>query len=153
MPEESATVGPVYVSGAAMLSRQFMFDDWGMMLPNEIVEMAGRVATATPIPVITDADQAGETPLNTYRMVKDHRTGFEIGNTDRVLDGDLDGFIRAALASDKRGRPPVHGARGAGREFPDHDVARFPFDQPPQHAKNAWRRPPALSESGRQSHH
>ncbi len=61
----------VYVSGAAMLSRQFMFDDWGMMLPNEIVEIAGRVATATPIPVITDADQAGETPLNTYRMVKD----------------------------------------------------------------------------------
>ena len=39
--------------------------------------------------------------LAPYRMVKDHRTGFEIGNTDRVLDGDLDGFIRAALASER----------------------------------------------------
>ncbi len=35
--------------------------------------------------------------LAPYRMVKDHRTGFEIGAADRVLDGDLDGFIRAAL--------------------------------------------------------
>jgi peptide chain release factor 2 len=37
--------------------------------------------------------------LAPYRMVKDHRTGFEVGDADRVLDGDLDGFIRAALAS------------------------------------------------------
>jgi peptide chain release factor 2 len=32
-------------------------------------------------------------------MVKDHRTGVEVGDADRVLDGDLDGFIRASLAS------------------------------------------------------
>jgi peptide chain release factor 2 len=30
-------------------------------------------------------------------MVKDHRTNFEVGNTQGVLDGDLDGFIRAEL--------------------------------------------------------
>jgi peptide chain release factor 2 len=35
--------------------------------------------------------------LAPYRMVKDHRTNYEVGNADRVLDGDLDGFIRAAL--------------------------------------------------------
>ncbi len=35
--------------------------------------------------------------LAPYRMVKDHRTGFEVGATDRVLDGDLDSFIRSAL--------------------------------------------------------
>jgi peptide chain release factor 2 len=35
--------------------------------------------------------------LAPYRMVKDHRTNYEMGNADRVLDGDLDGFIRAAL--------------------------------------------------------
>jgi peptide chain release factor 2 len=37
--------------------------------------------------------------LAPYRMVKDHRTGHEVGNADRVLDGDLDGFIRRALAT------------------------------------------------------
>jgi peptide chain release factor 2 len=37
--------------------------------------------------------------LHPYRMVKDHRTGFEVGNTDAVLDGDLDDFIEAYLLS------------------------------------------------------
>jgi peptide chain release factor 2 len=37
--------------------------------------------------------------LHPYRMVKDHRTGFEVGNTDAVLDGDLDRFIEAYLLS------------------------------------------------------
>jgi peptide chain release factor 2 len=35
--------------------------------------------------------------LAPYRLVKDHRTGHEMGDADRVLDGGLDGFIRAAL--------------------------------------------------------
>ncbi|ANM28954.1 peptide chain release factor 2 [Acidobacteria bacterium Mor1] len=35
--------------------------------------------------------------LAPYRMVKDHRTAHEVGDADRVLDGDLQGFIRAAL--------------------------------------------------------
>jgi len=35
--------------------------------------------------------------LHPYRMAKDHRTGLEIGNVDRVLDGDLDEFIEAFL--------------------------------------------------------
>ena len=37
--------------------------------------------------------------LHPYRMVKDHRTGYEVGNADAVLDGDLDGFIEAYLLS------------------------------------------------------
>jgi len=32
-----------------------------------------------------------------YKMVKDHRTNFEVGNVDSVMDGDLDGFIEAFL--------------------------------------------------------
>ena len=32
-----------------------------------------------------------------YTLVKDHRTGFEMGNINAVMDGDLDGFINAYL--------------------------------------------------------
>jgi len=32
-----------------------------------------------------------------YQMVKDHRTNFEVGNTDPVMDGEIDGFINAFL--------------------------------------------------------
>jgi peptide chain release factor 2 len=35
--------------------------------------------------------------LHPYRMVKDHRTGVEVGNADAVLDGDIDQFIQAYL--------------------------------------------------------
>src|SRR5246127_1972529 len=35
--------------------------------------------------------------LHPYSMVKDHRTGHEVGDASRVLDGDLDGFVRAYL--------------------------------------------------------
>jgi peptide chain release factor 2 len=35
--------------------------------------------------------------LHPYTLVKDHRTGFEMGDVQRVLDGDLDGFVRAYL--------------------------------------------------------
>ena len=35
--------------------------------------------------------------LQPYRMVKDHRTKEEVGDVDRVLDGDLQPFIRAYL--------------------------------------------------------
>jgi peptide chain release factor 2 len=35
--------------------------------------------------------------MHPYAMVKDHRTGYEMGDVSRVLDGDLDGFVRAYL--------------------------------------------------------
>jgi peptide chain release factor 2 len=35
--------------------------------------------------------------LHPYTMVKDHRTSHEVGNAQGVLDGDLDGFVRAEL--------------------------------------------------------
>jgi peptide chain release factor 2 len=36
-----------------------------------------------------------------YQLVKDHRTGYEVKDVERVLDGDLDGFIYAYLLSQK----------------------------------------------------
>jgi peptide chain release factor 2 len=35
--------------------------------------------------------------LHPYTMVKDHRTDYEMGDANRVLDGDLDGFVRSYL--------------------------------------------------------
>ncbi|PYR60433.1 MAG: peptide chain release factor 2, partial [Acidobacteria bacterium] len=35
--------------------------------------------------------------LHPYQMVKDHRTKEQVGDVNRVLDGDLDGFIKSYL--------------------------------------------------------
>ncbi len=42
--------------------------------------------------------------LHPYQLVKDHRTDFEAGNAQGVLDGDLDGFIRAYLNAKATGK-------------------------------------------------
>ena len=43
--------------------------------------------------------------LQPYRMVKDHRTKEEVGDVDRVLDGDLQPFIQAYLRMRRAGKP------------------------------------------------
>src|SRR3954471_12750888 len=40
--------------------------------------------------------------LHPYTMVKDHRTDFEVGNANGVLDGDLDGFVHAYLMANAK---------------------------------------------------
>ena len=42
--------------------------------------------------------------LHPYQLVKDHRTDHEVGNTQGVLDGDLDGFIRSYLLAKAAGQ-------------------------------------------------
>ena len=36
-----------------------------------------------------------------YKMIKDHRTDYEVGNVGPVMDGEIDGFIKAFLMSEK----------------------------------------------------
>lgn len=47
--------------------------------------------------------------LHPYTLVKDHRTGVEVGDVQRVLDGDLDPFIRAYLLADSTASPSSAG--------------------------------------------
>ena len=53
--------------------------------------------------------------LAPYRLIKDHRTKFSVGDVDRVLDGDLEGFIHAYLVWKRTGRTAADGAD----EIPD----------------------------------
>jgi peptide chain release factor 2 len=41
--------------------------------------------------------------LQPYQMVKDHRTKVEVGDVNRILDGDVDGFIKAYLMKKANG--------------------------------------------------
>ena len=43
--------------------------------------------------------------MQPYKMVKDHRTDFQSGNVDAVMDGDLDDFIEAYLKKGRRHEP------------------------------------------------
>jgi peptide chain release factor 2 len=40
--------------------------------------------------------------MHPYSLVKDHRTNYEVGDVQRVLDGDLDGLVRAYLLREKK---------------------------------------------------
>ena len=48
--------------------------------------------------------------LQPYRLIKDHRTKMEVGDVDRVLDGDIDPFIRAYLRM-RRGKSKTDTSR------------------------------------------
>jgi peptide chain release factor 2 len=48
--------------------------------------------------------------LQPYRLIKDHRTKTEVGDVDRVLDGDLQPFIRAYLRMRRDGSAPAANA-------------------------------------------
>ena len=52
--------------------------------------------------------------LHPYQMVKDHRTKEQVGDVDRVLDGDLDVFIKSYLMKRASGT--------LGQAAPDEDV-------------------------------
>ncbi|HXB62487.1 MAG TPA: hypothetical protein VNU94_06520, partial [Acidobacteriaceae bacterium] len=45
--------------------------------------------------------------MQPYRLIKDHRTKFSVGDVDRVLDGDLEPFIRGYLKMRREGGVPA----------------------------------------------
>jgi peptide chain release factor 2 len=56
--------------------------------------------------------------LHPYRMVKDHRTSTEVGDSDRVLDGDIDPFVEAFLRSQMEGAQAKAAAKVSDRDEP-----------------------------------
>jgi peptide chain release factor 2 len=52
-----------------------------------------------------------------YQMVKDHRTGYEVGQVAAVMDGDLDGFIEAYLKMRQLGKTALSYQQSGADEF------------------------------------
>ena len=52
-----------------------------------------------------------------YQMVKDHRTGYEVGQVAAVMDGDLDGFIEAYLKMKQLGKTALSYQQSGTDEF------------------------------------
>ena len=57
-------------------------------------------------PEISFGSQIRSYVLQPYQLIKDHRTKIEEGNVSRVLDGDIDEFIRGYLLWRRTGAPP-----------------------------------------------
>ena len=70
---EMAGFEAVYIGGHAMGVTHHAIPDHGLIYPSEMIDHARRICDVVEIPLICDADQGGETALNTYRTVQ----GFE----------------------------------------------------------------------------
>ncbi|MBI4636384.1 MAG: peptide chain release factor 2, partial [Candidatus Rokubacteria bacterium] len=57
----------------------------------ELAELAGEKKG------IAFGSQIRSYTFHPYQLIKDHRTGLEVGNVDAVMDGDLDALIKAHL--------------------------------------------------------
>jgi 2-methylisocitrate lyase-like PEP mutase family enzyme len=68
---EMAGFEAVYIGGHALGVMHLGIPDHGLIYPSEIAEQARRITDVAAIPLICDADQGGETALNTYRTVRD----------------------------------------------------------------------------------
>lgn len=72
----------------------------GRLVEREIEEKAKKMAKIKGDHISPEwGNQIRSYVLQPYRMVKDHRTNFETSDADGVLDGDVDDFMKAYLAS------------------------------------------------------
>ena len=67
---EQAGFEAAYMGGHATSMMHYAIPDCGIYTPTEMIEQAGRVAEAISIPLIVDADQAGETVADVHRSVR-----------------------------------------------------------------------------------
>ena len=70
--------------------------------------------------------------LHPYTMVKDHRTEHEVGDVQRVLDGDIDEFVRDYLNKTAASSAQLDGAAGATSSARPPRRARGPAGPPPR---------------------
>lgn len=81
---------------AMRILRSRLYDHYQELQAQERAKVAGEKSD------IAWGNQIRSYVFHPYRMVKDHRTEFETGNVDGVMNGDLDAFIEAFL---KQGAP------------------------------------------------
>ena len=67
---EQAGFDAAYMGGHATSMMHYAIPDCGIFTPTEMIDQAGRVADALTIPLIVDADQAGETVADVFRSVR-----------------------------------------------------------------------------------
>jgi 2-methylisocitrate lyase-like PEP mutase family enzyme len=114
---EQAGFEAAYMGGHATSMMHYAIPDCGIFTPTEMIDQAGRVADALTIPLIVDADQAGESVADVYRSVKSfERAGVagihiedEIPPKHSSWDGPLlpipDMQARIAVAAEARTDP------------------------------------------------
>src|SRR4029077_9678458 len=79
--------------------------------------------------------------LQPYTMVKDHRTGVEVGNVQGVLDGALDPFIEGYLRWSAREQNGNASNGTSNQDQPSARTPRYPPSDPRPGPKSARRRP------------
>jgi 2-methylisocitrate lyase-like PEP mutase family enzyme len=114
---EQAGFEVAYMGGHATGMMHYAVPDCGVLTPTEMIEQAARVAEAISIPLIVDADQAGESVADVYRSVRRYEgvgvAGIhiedEISPKHSSYDGPLlsidDMQARIAIAVDARQNP------------------------------------------------
>ena len=72
---EAAGFKAAYCGGHAMGGMHLGIPDHGLITVSEMIELSSRIAQTISIPLIADADQAGETALTVHRAVKEFEKG------------------------------------------------------------------------------